>query len=79
MEHTNTKPFFAPPERKYLSSKGLRTYLKEFADLDLSQSCLYKLTMNGSIPQIKGPGNRLLFPIVAIRQWVEQGAQTTEA
>ena len=64
---------FAKPERKYLSSEGLISYLKEFADYSISRSCLYKLTMNGDIPHIKGPGNRLLFPIAEIRHWVENG------
>ncbi len=59
------------PERKYLSSEGLITYLKEFADYSISRSCLYRLTMNNAIPHIKGPGNRLLFPIAEITRWVE--------
>ena len=64
---------FAKPEQKYLSSAGLISYLKEFAGFAPSRSTLYKLTMNGNIPHIKGPGNRLLFPIDKIRAWVENG------
>ena len=67
------------PERKYLSSEGLISYLKDFADLRVSRSNLYKLTMSGAIPHIKGPGGRLLFPIIAIRRWVENGGDVDQA
>ena len=63
------------PEPKYLSTAGLLSYLKEFAGFAPSRSSLYKLTMDGQIPFIKGPGNRLLFPIAEIRKWVENGGQ----
>jgi excisionase family DNA binding protein len=66
-----SRTFFSPPEKKYLSSSGLITYLKEFADITISRSTIYKLTMNGVIPHIKGPGKRLLFPIEGIKQWIE--------
>jgi hypothetical protein len=69
----------AKPEPKYLSSAGLISYLKEFAGFAPSRSNLYKLTMNGDIPHIKGPGNRLLFPIDKIRAWVENGGNVEQS
>lgn len=61
------------PEPKYLTTSGLMSYLREYAGFAPSRSNLYKLTMSGKIPYRHGPGNRLLFPIAEIRQWVDNG------
>lgn len=69
----NAATLTAKPEPKYLSSTGLISYLREYAGFAPSRSSLYKMTMTGQIPFLKGPGNRLLFPIADIRRWVESG------
>jgi len=69
----NTVTVTTRPEPKYLTTAGLLSYLREYAGFAPSRSNLYKLTMNGQIPHIKGPGNRLLFPIRDIERWVENG------
>ena len=73
--NTNTTTSCLAVEPKYLSSKGLIAFLQVYAGYTLSRSSLYKLTMDSQIPHKKGPGGRLLFPIDAIKQWVEGGSE----
>lgn len=70
--NTTTSPAV---ERKYLNSKNLIAFLKEYADYNISRSCLYKLTMDAQIPHVKGPGGRLLFEIAVIKRWVDNGGK----
>jgi len=70
---------FARPEPKFLTTAGVIDYLKTYAGFAPSRSNLYKLTMQNQIPHIKGPGNRVLFPITEIRQWVENGGRMANA
>ena len=74
------KPYTLParPEPKYLNSAGVIDYIEAFAGYRLSTSSLYKMTMDGTIPFRRGPGNRLLFPIAEIRHWVENGGEMPE-
>lgn len=75
----NTATQFAPPAKKYLSVDGARQYAESFASFPISKSRFYTLTAEGKIPHVKGPGGRLLIPIVEFRAWLVGDNENMEA
>jgi len=76
---SNTTTQFTPPEKKYLSVDGARQYAEDYASIKLSRTRLYALTSKGKVPNLKGAGGKLLFPIDKFKAWLEGGAANGEA
>ena len=66
---------FSQPEKKYFSVDSARKFAKDFADFELSKASFYRLSHEGKLPNIKGPGGRLLIPVIQFQAWLEGGIE----
>ena len=73
----NKNQFISQPEPKYFSTAIAIKFAEKFAGYSISRGRLYKYTMDKTVPHIKGPGGRLLFPIEEFKDWLEGKWQTT--
>lgn len=48
------------------------------AALGLSQSTVYHLVRSGSLPRLRGVGDRVLIPRFALERWVQTHTETAE-
>ncbi len=69
---------FNQPVQKYFSVDSARKYAKDFADFELSKASFYRLSHEGKLPCIKGPGGRLLINVIQFRAWLEGGEVSVE-
>lgn len=76
---STTPTQFTPPAPKFLSTKGAKKFLHDYADLNYSDSRFFALTFQGKIPCRKGPTGRLLFPIDELKAWVDGNDANGEA
>ncbi|KAB2832094.1 MAG: helix-turn-helix domain-containing protein [Caedimonadaceae bacterium] len=64
-------------EKLLISQKNVLTFDEGASYMGVSHSCLYKMTMTGSVPHYKPRGKMIYFDRAELEQWLLQNRITT--
>ncbi len=64
---------FTRPEKAYYSTREFVEFIRDYSGMVVSAATVHKWTMLGIVPFQKARNKRLLFPVKAVKDWIDNG------